>query len=194
MEYLNSLGFIFDGDRHDPMIFPSQELENDVHILANQKEDPMISDCSTKHHRFGSSSRGLTIGNHPIEDLFIDNGHSHGMDQKDIYDSSRSHSLPRKSSNLYGFPSTASSEKPGRQLKTTVSQTRHKHWTKDEDEILRSATLASGTTNWSYISKKYFDGSRSANQCRNRWKNVSFERIVVQQNSRRVLSKTRTSN
>ena len=53
--------------------------------------------------------------------------------------------------------------------------TRHKHWSKEEDEILRSAMVAETTINpnWEEISSKYFNSNRSAMQCKNRWKNVS---------------------
>ena len=150
MEYLDSLGWVLDGDHHDQMLFPRQELEDDISILTKQKSDPSIGDYSTRFHHFGSTSG-----------------------------SSPNHFLDKNCSNLHCFPSVASSNKCDLQLKTSVPQTRHKHWTKDEDEILRSATLASGTTNWGCISRTYFNCSRSATQCRHRWQKVSSERMIV---------------
>eukprot|EP00536_Pseudo-nitzschia_multiseries_P000743 jgi/Psemu1/179414/e_gw1.9.178.1 len=51
--------------------------------------------------------------------------------------------------------------------------TRHKHWTGEEDEILRDAITKEGKVRiqWEKISKKYFRKIRSAAQCKVRWNN-----------------------
>jgi hypothetical protein len=51
---------------------------------------------------------------------------------------------------------------------------RHKHWTEEEDAILRHAVAQNGTRDWKELSKKYFQNSRSASQCKTRWKSVSL--------------------
>jgi hypothetical protein len=53
--------------------------------------------------------------------------------------------------------------------------TRHKHWTIEEDEILRVALadLGNETVNWNKIARTHFQGVRSSAQCKSRWKNVS---------------------
>lgn len=78
---------------------------------------------------------------------------------------------------MLSSPSVASPLKCYRKPKA-CSMTRHKHWTEEEDEILRRAMAAmarkfGGTSNWSKISGKYFQSTRSETQCKNRWNNVS---------------------
>jgi hypothetical protein len=79
---------------------------------------------------------------------------------------------------LFSSPSVAPPHKYCRKSKACL-MTRHKHWTEEEDEILRCAMAAmarevDGTSNWSKISGKYFHSTRSETQCKNRWKNVSL--------------------
>ena len=59
-------------------------------------------------------------------------------------------------------------------------ETKHKHWTDDEDEILRLAmeTERMTSTNWVKLARNYFNNVRSATQCKNRWKNVSTSYII----------------
>lgn len=53
--------------------------------------------------------------------------------------------------------------------------TKHKHWTPEEDKILKLATETEllQPIDWVQIARDYFNNSRSATQCKNRWKNVS---------------------
>lgn len=53
--------------------------------------------------------------------------------------------------------------------------TKHKHWSKEEDETLKFATESepSKSLDWIQIARNYFNNTRSATQCKNRWKNVS---------------------
>ena len=54
--------------------------------------------------------------------------------------------------------------------------TKHKHWSEDEDKKLKQGMEAEPDvkpTNWIDIAQKYFSNTRSATQCKNRWKNVS---------------------
>ena len=60
------------------------------------------------------------------------------------------------------------------QSKDIISSTRHKHWSEEEDEMLRHAMASEKTPNWSDISLTYFHSTRSVSQCKNRWKNVSL--------------------
>lgn len=66
------------------------------------------------------------------------------------------------------------SRKIGAKL-ATVSSTRHKHWSKEEDNTLRSAITQEGTDTicWEEIARKYFNTIRSGTQCKMRWKNVN---------------------
>jgi hypothetical protein len=54
--------------------------------------------------------------------------------------------------------------------------TKHKHWTSEEDETLRTALAdhAQERVNWSSIARTHFQGKRSSAQCKSRWKNVSL--------------------
>uniref|UniRef100_A0A6U9WVN9 Uncharacterized protein n=1 Tax=Pseudo-nitzschia australis TaxID=44445 RepID=A0A6U9WVN9_9STRA len=52
--------------------------------------------------------------------------------------------------------------------------TKHKHWSEDEDEKLKQGMEAEPDvkpTNWVDIAQNYFSNTRSATQCKNRWKN-----------------------
>ena len=53
--------------------------------------------------------------------------------------------------------------------------TKHKHWSKEEDETLKFATESEPlkSLDWIHIARTYFNNRRSATQCKNRWKNVS---------------------
>uniref|UniRef100_A0A7S4AA48 Uncharacterized protein n=1 Tax=Pseudo-nitzschia australis TaxID=44445 RepID=A0A7S4AA48_9STRA len=57
--------------------------------------------------------------------------------------------------------------------KGVFASTRHKHWTRKEDEILRHAIAEEGNGKivWCKISELYFRESRSAAQCKVRWNN-----------------------
>ena len=70
----------------------------------------------------------------------------------------------------------AARRKADSKAKASVSSTRHKHWTEEEDETLRSAMVqeGSGKIYWNEISRNHFHTTRSASQCKNRWKNVSL--------------------
>ena len=72
--------------------------------------------------------------------------------------------------------------KPRNTIKVDVRAspaTKHKHWSKEEDETLRFATESepTGPLDWIQIAQDYFNNTRSATQCKNRWKNVSEARI-----------------
>jgi hypothetical protein len=54
------------------------------------------------------------------------------------------------------------------------SSTWHKHWTDEENEILRYAIAEKKTQKWKLIAKKYFKNTRSAEQCKHRWNNVRY--------------------
>lgn len=57
-----------------------------------------------------------------------------------------------------------------------TSDTKHKHWTKKEDEILRNAVKSEGLNSdgiWGRVSQNYFRGLRNPAQCKSRWKKVS---------------------
>jgi hypothetical protein len=54
------------------------------------------------------------------------------------------------------------------------SSTWHKHWTDEEDEILRYAIAEKKIQKWKLIAKKYFKNTRSAEQCKHRWNNVRY--------------------
>ena len=68
--------------------------------------------------------------------------------------------------------------------------TKHKHWSEEEDETLKLAVEIEqfGPTSWIKIARNYFSNTRSATQCKNRWKNVSkvhVERFVSSKSSSR---------
>ena len=65
--------------------------------------------------------------------------------------------------------------------KTDFPSTRHKHWTRKEDEILRHAMAEEGNGKivWCKISELYFRATRSAAQCKVRWNNVSFAFYIL---------------
>ena len=55
-------------------------------------------------------------------------------------------------------------------------ETKHKHWSPEEDDILKLAVETTELMNpidWIQIAQDWFNNSRSATQCKNRWKNVS---------------------
>ena len=54
-------------------------------------------------------------------------------------------------------------------------ETKHKHWSEEEDEMLRLAIAneKANSIDWIRLARKYFNNTRSATQCKNRWKNVS---------------------
>jgi hypothetical protein len=56
----------------------------------------------------------------------------------------------------------------------STKQKKYHRWEDDEDEILREAVSKCGQApyNWKRISRKYFRGSRSSAQCKNRWNKV----------------------
>lgn len=64
-------------------------------------------------------------------------------------------------------------------------ETKHKHWSPEEDGILKLAVETTELMNpidWIQIAQDWFNNLRSATQCKNRWKNVSnmiylFERF-----------------
>jgi len=53
--------------------------------------------------------------------------------------------------------------------------TKHKHWSDEEDETLNLAveTEQIKPIDWMKIARTFFSNTRSATQCKNRWKNVS---------------------
>ena len=53
-------------------------------------------------------------------------------------------------------------------------ETKHKHWSKEEDKILVVAAEMEPIRpiEWIQIARDYFNNTRSATQCKNRWKNV----------------------
>lgn len=55
-------------------------------------------------------------------------------------------------------------------------ETKHKHWSEEEDETLKLAveTEQIRPIDWIKIARNYFNNMRSATQCKNRWKNVSY--------------------
>ena len=54
-------------------------------------------------------------------------------------------------------------------------ETKHKHWSGEEDKTLKLAveTEQLEPIDWIKIARNYFNNTRSATQCKNRWKNVS---------------------
>jgi Myb-like DNA-binding domain len=54
------------------------------------------------------------------------------------------------------------------ELSLKSGSTRHKHWTAEEDEVLKVAVEEEGRI-WNVVSKNYFQGHRNAAQCKVRW-------------------------
>jgi hypothetical protein len=54
-------------------------------------------------------------------------------------------------------------------------ETKHKHWSEEEDKTLNIAVEVEQLKpiDWIKIARNYFNNTRSATQCKNRWKNVS---------------------
>ena len=92
-------------------------------------------------------------------------------------------------------PKTKTKRKTKIKAKSSVSSTRHKHWTKEEDETLRNAMAQEGKGKiyWNQISRYYFRTTRSAAQCKNRWKNVSLSYFCLPYRVASVASNTRKS-
>jgi hypothetical protein len=61
---------------------------------------------------------------------------------------------------------------------------KYSRWTDEEDDVLRKAVDKQGDPpiDWMRISRKYFRGMRTAQQCKNRWKKV--RRVVLSRSSR----------
>jgi hypothetical protein len=57
-----------------------------------------------------------------------------------------------------------------------ANSTRHKHWSEEEDELLKyavtSESVPGGKHKWGWISRKYFKGNRNSTQCKVRWHHV----------------------
>jgi len=70
----------------------------------------------------------------------------------------------------------AAAAKPSPAATTIASSRRFKHWTQDEDALLKTAISLEGGPphNWTLISRKYFHGSRNPCQCKGRWTKVQY--------------------
>lgn len=78
--------------------------------------------------------------------------------------------------NPFSLQSFTKKAKPQKKIILASKITKHKHWSEEEDETLRQAMdleQHAETTNWTRIARYYFSNTRSASQCKNRWKNVS---------------------
>jgi hypothetical protein len=78
--------------------------------------------------------------------------------------------------NPFSLQSFTKKAKPQKKIILASKITKHKHWSEEEDETLRQAMDLEQhveTTNWTRIARYYFSNTRSASQCKNRWKNVS---------------------
>jgi len=82
-----------------------------------------------------------------------------------------------RSCNDRSLIATTNSEKSQKGGIRASKGTKHKHWTKEEDKQLKIALELEQNkhVDWMKIAKDYFNNSRSATQCKNRWKNVSLE-------------------
>ena len=78
-----------------------------------------------------------------------------------------SNDMFQTSSNIKSLPFQSVGE-------THPLSTWHKHWTDEEDEILRYAVAEEKNHKWKSIAKKYFNNTRSAEQCKSRWNNVRY--------------------
>ena len=113
-----------------------------------------------------------------IEDLSIKEYDGKAICEKDL-DTKRpenNHSTGKEHESPYRVSSNSVKYRPTSKDKVS-NETRHKHWTQEEDGILRSAIFKHGSTDWSDISSMYFLSTRSATQCKNRWKNVSTYKL-----------------
>ncbi len=160
-EESDSLDSFLDSTQPNTFLFPFKDLQNDDHFLTNHHGHVASVDRATNydHAPFidcAPSSVENNISPHPSPV-------GSKLQEQSSYDSKYSHPFLTK------------------QLLNNQSSTWHKKWTKREDAILRRAMANENDgDDWVRISSIYFDSTRSATQCRNRWTNVSvFGHIMI---------------
>ena len=204
-KYLNRSGLIVDNDRDGQMAFDCNELEDfkgqklyqsvngssynvppasSSSALSKKRSLPNHSSPVDLNMLYFSWLNNQTVPEHDtlkhsIRNVAIQEDSDKKKSRKDLkggesgtsnFMSKNNGKTGRNSSKL-----VASKRKRRHVSIAAVSATRHKHWTEEEDEILRSAIAEQVKDNvyWNEISRNYFRLTRSATQCKNRWKNVS---------------------
>ena len=76
---------------------------------------------------------------------------------------------------LNSAPASKKNKKIIRESLRANKETKHKHWSEGEDETLKLAVepVQNGPIDWIKIARNFFNNTRSATQCKNRWRNVS---------------------
>jgi hypothetical protein len=177
MDNMPDLGLIVSGDGGDHTLFELDELEENLDMIVNQNPErpdgpsSYVNHLGISFHHSGSSSsrsknRAFTdpSNNTTCEpDVTVSASVTINNQWIDKNEMTVIQSM---------FPSLASNKADS---KSSASSTRHKHWTKEEDDTLRNAVALEGRgrTAWKEISRKYFSKIRSGTQCKNRFKNVS---------------------
>mmetsp|Transcript_36859 Transcript_36859/g.42444 ORF Transcript_36859/g.42444 Transcript_36859/m.42444 type:complete len:477 (-) Transcript_36859:355-1785(-) len=156
MENMNDLGLFVNGD-DDHTLFELDDLEDNIDLIVNQKPERSAGPSAYLNH-LGTSS-------HYSDPSSWLKNQDHAFINPDSGTSLRGYG----SDNNMTFPSLASNKADS---KLSASSTRHKHWTKEEDDTLRNAITQEGKNkiHWKEISGKYFNTTRSGAQCKNRWK------------------------
>jgi hypothetical protein len=186
MDNMSDLGLIVSGDGGDHMLFDLDELEENLDVVVNQKPERPDGPSSYVNHLGMSSNPSDSLSSRLKNRTFSDPATSLrgcGCSNSTTCEPDLTVSASVTINNQWidknemavtqsTFPSLASNNANS---KHRPSSTRHKHWTKEEDDTLRNAVALEGRgrTVWKEISRKYFNKIRSGTQCKNRFKNVS---------------------
>ena len=177
MDNMHDLGLIVGGDDGDHMLFDLDELEENLDVIDNQNPERPDGPSSYVNHLSMSSNPSGSTSSRSKNRAFTDPSNSTTCEPDVTVSASVTINNQWIDKNEMAvtqsmFPSLTPNKVDS---KLSASSTRHKHWTKEEDDTLRNAVAleGGGRTIWKEISRKYFRKNRSGTQCKNRFNNVS---------------------
>jgi hypothetical protein len=177
MDNMPDLGLIVGGEGGDHTLFELDELEENLDVIVNQNPERPDGPSSYVNHLGMPSNPSGSSSSRSKNRAFTDPSNSTTCEPDVTVSGSVTINNQWIDKNEMAvtesiFPSLASNKADS---KFSASSTRHKHWTKEEDDTLRNAVALEdrGRTVWKEISGKYFNKIRSGTQCKNRFNNVS---------------------
>ena len=202
--YADDMASVFDCTPEDPPLFSWKELHDDLHIHDDRHDQQVPTGSSTKKSNvpfidFLASLENCSPPPRPTpvvsrfqkevlnemtkSNCFIDRVSISKGSGKATTENDSDGRCPGDTNYFIADENTSPLVASSKATKVfdNKTDTRHKTWTKTEDNKLRLAVAAQvDGIDWEQISFGHFESTRNASQCKNRWRNVSvFEHVVI---------------